>query len=111
MKKNPDGDIEVKYIGLRPGDKMHEELLISGDIVGTRHPHIMHIKESARIESKELTLALEELEEAMNNEDQKELQNILQRLVEGYRDECLLSIERTRHQEDDKDDRDRPILH
>ena len=43
---NPNGDIDIEITGLRPGEKMHEELLIDGDAVGTRHPRILEMKES-----------------------------------------------------------------
>ena len=40
-KANPNGDIEIKIIGLRPGEKMHEELLIGNNPTDTSHPDIM----------------------------------------------------------------------
>ncbi len=44
---NPNGDISVEITGLRPGEKLHEELLIDGSAVGTLHPRILEVKESA----------------------------------------------------------------
>ena len=38
---NPEGDIEVELTGLKPGEKLHEELLVSGDVTGTDHRKIM----------------------------------------------------------------------
>ena len=43
---NPDGDIEIKYTGLRPAEKLYEELLIGNDVCGTEHPMIMRAVES-----------------------------------------------------------------
>ena len=43
---NPDGDIEIEYTGLRPAEKLFEELLIGTDVSGTRHPRIMRAKEN-----------------------------------------------------------------
>ena len=45
-EQNPNGDISIEVTGLRPGEKMHEELLIDGDITGTLHPRIWEMRES-----------------------------------------------------------------
>jgi FlaA1/EpsC-like NDP-sugar epimerase len=44
---NPDGDIEIQYTGLRPGEKLYEELLIGENVAGTDHPMIMQAAEHA----------------------------------------------------------------
>jgi FlaA1/EpsC-like NDP-sugar epimerase len=44
-ERNPDGDIEIVYIGLRPAEKMYEELLIGNNVSGTDHPMIMRAME------------------------------------------------------------------
>ncbi|MCZ6517975.1 MAG: polysaccharide biosynthesis protein, partial [Gammaproteobacteria bacterium] len=44
-ESNAEGDIEIKYIGLRPAEKLFEELLIGTDVSGTHHPRIMQAKE------------------------------------------------------------------
>jgi len=43
---NPLGDIEIKYTGLRPGEKLFEELLIGDDVMGSEHERIMRANES-----------------------------------------------------------------
>ncbi|MGE5721091.1 MAG: polysaccharide biosynthesis protein, partial [Sphingomonadales bacterium] len=43
---NPTGDIEIREIGLRPGEKLHEELLIDGDPEPTAHPRILKADET-----------------------------------------------------------------
>jgi FlaA1/EpsC-like NDP-sugar epimerase len=45
--QNPSGDIEVRYVGLFPGEKLHEELLTDGVVFPSDHPRIMRMKESA----------------------------------------------------------------
>ncbi len=44
---NPGGDIEIKFVGLFPGEKMNEELLTDGLVYPSEHPRIMRMKESA----------------------------------------------------------------
>jgi FlaA1/EpsC-like NDP-sugar epimerase len=45
--QNPGGDIEIRYVGLFPGEKLHEELLTDGVVCPSEHPRIMRMKESA----------------------------------------------------------------
>ncbi|OUS31451.1 nucleoside-diphosphate sugar epimerase [Gammaproteobacteria bacterium 45_16_T64] len=54
----PSGDIEVKYTGLRPGEKLFEELLIGENVSGTAHPRIM--------KADELSLSWSEMERILN---------------------------------------------
>lgn len=44
---HPKGDIEIKYVGLFPGEKLHEELLTDGLVYPSEHPRIMRMKENA----------------------------------------------------------------
>jgi FlaA1/EpsC-like NDP-sugar epimerase len=44
-EENPNGDIEICYVGLRPGEKLYEELFLGDDLVTTRHPRIQMAKE------------------------------------------------------------------
>lgn len=43
--KHPNGDIEIQYTGLRPGEKLYEELLIGDNVSGTEHKRIMRAEE------------------------------------------------------------------
>ncbi|MFP5391328.1 MAG: polysaccharide biosynthesis protein [Gammaproteobacteria bacterium] len=45
--QHPDGDIEIKFVGLFPGEKLHEELLTEGKVFPSEHPRIMRMKETA----------------------------------------------------------------
>jgi FlaA1/EpsC-like NDP-sugar epimerase len=45
--QNPAGDIEIRYVGLFPGEKLHEELLTDGVVFPSDHPRIMRMKENA----------------------------------------------------------------
>jgi FlaA1/EpsC-like NDP-sugar epimerase len=42
---NPDGDVEIRFTGLRPAEKLFEELLIGNNVSGTEHPMIMRAME------------------------------------------------------------------
>lgn len=44
-EKHPEGDIEIRYTGLRPGEKLYEELLIGDNVSGTEHSRIMRAEE------------------------------------------------------------------
>ncbi|WP_081774262.1 polysaccharide biosynthesis protein [Sphingomonas sp. URHD0057] len=61
---NPDGDIEIVEIGLRPGEKLHEELLLEDTAEPTSHPRIVRAKETM-IAWPQLQSKLEELEAAI----------------------------------------------
>jgi FlaA1/EpsC-like NDP-sugar epimerase len=45
--QNPGGEIEIRYVGLFPGEKLHEELLTDGIVFPSDHPRIMRMKENA----------------------------------------------------------------
>jgi len=81
---DPDGDIAIEVTGLRPGEKMHEELLIDGDATGTMHPRILEMKESAA----ELALLESELARLESNAHdeatQAGIRALLGKWVAGY---------------------------
>ena len=59
-KENPEGDIEIKTIGLRPGEKLYEELLIDSESMNTNHPLIFKAIEK-KVDSKLLEDTLNEM--------------------------------------------------
>ena len=81
---NPDGDIEIEYSGLRPGEKLFEELLIGSDVTGTEHPMIMRAIEPSPSweEAREL---LSELTIAVNRIDCRQVMAVLEKAVKEYR--------------------------
>ncbi len=80
---NPEGDIEIKYSGLRPGEKLYEELLIGNDVTGTEHPKIMRAAEE-KLPWKQLLHYMNEFEAARNNFETKTIKLLLEEVVSGY---------------------------
>ncbi|MFL6730415.1 MAG: polysaccharide biosynthesis protein [Sphingomicrobium sp.] len=83
---DPDGDIEIVEIGLRPGEKLHEELLIEQNALPTTHPRIVKARESM-IEWLHLQRRLDELSQAIESGDPERAMDLVGLLVPGYRDE------------------------
>ena len=80
---NPDGDIEIEMIGLRPGEKLEEELTLSPDLIGTRHQKIFCAREKYLSEI-EVAGLLRGLREALASSDEVAALAIVERWVEGY---------------------------
>lgn len=80
----PDGDIAIVYTGLRPGEKLYEELLIGADAQATEHPRILRSDEP-HLTTAELQCELDVLHAAMALRDVDAVQAVLMRTVEGYR--------------------------
>ena len=78
------GDIEIVYTGLRPGEKLYEELLLGANTTSTEHPRIKRSGEPW-LPSAELWQELEQLREAIKSGDLDAIRDILKRTVEGYR--------------------------
>lgn len=88
---NPDGDIEIQVSGLRPGEKLYEELLIGNNPSATDHPKISRSHEDF-ISWQNLESDLTYLERALLIDDQNEIRKILLRLVDGYNPEPFINL-------------------
>ena len=80
---HPDGDIEITLTGLRPGEKLYEELLIGDDPAPTEHPRIMKAHEEFMPWS-ELLVQLEALRLAVDSGDVPGIKQVLTACVHGY---------------------------
>ena len=81
--KNPDGDIEIKITGLRPGEKLFEELLIGNNISATENKLIMRAEESM-IDWKDLKPIINSLWEASSNSDQELVRELIIKIVPNF---------------------------
>ena len=82
-EKHPEGDIEIVFSGLRPGEKLYEELLIGENVTGTAHPLIMRAEER-ELTWAELEVALANIDAACRRFDCDAIRNTLKEVVEGY---------------------------
>jgi FlaA1/EpsC-like NDP-sugar epimerase len=82
-KLNPEGDIEIETVGLRPGEKLYEELLIEGNPRKTAHPKILVGSESF-LAWPDVERAVTKLLEAAIASEKDEVLAILSSVVEGF---------------------------
>ena len=83
-ENNPKGDIEITYTGLRPGEKLYEELLIGGDnVTKTAHSRIMTAEEEY-LPFEQLSNVLVELEQACKKADYMAIRQILLSVPTGF---------------------------
>jgi FlaA1/EpsC-like NDP-sugar epimerase len=80
---HPQGDVAIEITGLRPGEKLYEELLIGDNPMKTQHPRIMKAHEDALTWS-EMQAILEELGAAVERDDEAAMRAILARCVQGF---------------------------
>ena len=83
----PDGTIEINHVGLRPGEKLYEELLIGENVEGTEHPLIMRAQE-LEIPWVVLQDLLAKLDIACDQFNYEEVRTILLRTVAEYTPQC-----------------------
>lgn len=82
-ERNPMGDITIEFTGLRPGEKLYEELLIGDNVLATRHPMIMSANEDC-LPWDSLKDALQQLLAAASSDDFVRVRQLLRETVIGY---------------------------
>ncbi len=81
--ENPEGDIEIRYTGLRAAEKLYEELLIGNNVMGTEHRMIMRAEEK-RLPWTEIRKVIDQLLVAAEAFDSESTLEILSRAVDEY---------------------------
>ncbi len=82
-EQKPDGDIAIETVGLRPGEKLYEELLIGENPESTSHPRIVMAREDF-LSWAELKPKLEALNVALKTDDVGAMRSMMKQLVRGY---------------------------
>lgn len=82
-ESNPEGDIEIELVGLRPAEKLYEELLIGSNVRGTEHPRILRADEEF-IPRNELSRLIDELQAASREFDCERAKVLLMSAVKEY---------------------------
>jgi FlaA1/EpsC-like NDP-sugar epimerase len=82
-EENPDGDIEIRFTGLRPAEKLFEELLIGKNVTGTEHPRILRAMEHS-LSWDQIKHVLDDLAQCSIRFDCERAREILLRAVPEY---------------------------
>jgi len=86
-ESRPEGDIEIVYTGLRPGEKLYEELLIGEKVIPTQHPLIMSANEDG-LPWEDLNRYISQFEETVNLHDVERSRSLLVEAVKGFNPQC-----------------------
>ena len=86
-ENQPDGDIEIIYTGLRPGEKLYEELLIGDNVMSTQHSKIMRAQESI-IKWPILASVFADIQKAIDENDYQKVRDIILIHVDGFKPQC-----------------------
>ena len=87
---HPDGEIEIQFTGLRPGEKLYEELLIGDNVSKTSHSRIMRAEEYV-VPWCQLENMLSALQSAVANDDCESVRDILKSAVSGFIPQCEIA--------------------
>ena len=76
-------DIEIHFTGLRPGEKLYEELLMDEEGLQDTQNHLIHIGRPIRFDEEKFRQQLEELKKAVN-QDSRDIRRIVREIVPAY---------------------------
>lgn len=93
---HPDGDIEIKFTGLRPGEKLYEELLIGDNAMSTDHAQIMRAEEET-LPWRNIEWLLQEFQLACRANDADRVRELLLVAVTGFNPQCEVKDIITKH--------------
>ena len=100
-EQNPEGDIEISFTGLRPAEKLFEELLIGNNVSGTEHPMILRAMEHS-LPWETMHDLLQKLLVAMGQFDVRAARELLLQAVQEYRPSEDLVDHVWRHRDNEK---------
>ena len=89
-KTNPNGDIEIIITGLRPGEKLYEEVLIGKNPIPTKNKKIFKANE-VFYDNNIIRKNLKILNINMKNYNLEEIDKFLRKLIEGYKNESIIN--------------------
>jgi FlaA1/EpsC-like NDP-sugar epimerase len=90
-KQNPNGDIEIQFVGLRPGEKLYEELLVGDEVSTSEHPRIMRTTETAP-DPDVLDQQVANLMATCNTDERTMIQSVVKDIVPEYIPERKLEL-------------------
>lgn len=86
-EQNPTGDIEITITGLRPGEKLYEELLIGDNVLPTQHPRILRAQEK-QLPLAQLEQYIQQFEQWIEAQNPAKARALLQTVVEEFTPQC-----------------------
>jgi FlaA1/EpsC-like NDP-sugar epimerase len=87
-EQNPEGDVAIQFTGLRPGEKLYEELLIGDNVSKTQHEKIMRAEESV-MPWQQLEPVLHQLRELCQQGNPQAVKQVLLEHVDGFNPESV----------------------